>query len=173
VGNEDLWVGDRALAVKRQFSLKRYMIWLCFWIYMGGMIYFLFIGERYGNPYNDYRYNLILFQEIRRFVIYRDKIGMSSFLLNIFGNIFAFSPFGVFLPLLSQNMRKMWRVFGMSFLVTLCIECTQLVTRLGVFDVDDLVMNTLGGVIGYGIYCFYIRFSRAYAKRRMGRKRKG
>lgn len=40
----------------------------------------------------------------------------------------------------------------LSFFVTMCIECTQLVTRLGVFDVDDLLMNTLGGLMGYGVY---------------------
>lgn len=119
---------------------------------MFAMVYFLFIGERYGNPYNDYRYNLVLFQEIRRFIIYRNHVGISSFLLNVFGNIFAFSPFGLLLPILSVRVRKWWKMLLLSFLVTMCIECTQLVTRLGVFDVDDLLMNTLGGLIGYGLY---------------------
>lgn len=119
---------------------------------MGGMVYFLFLGERYGNPYHEYHYNLVLFQEIRRFIVYRDHVGMASFLMNIFGNVFAFSPFGFLLPLLSVRMRSWWKMLLLSFFVTMCIECTQLVTRLGVFDVDDLLMNTLGGLIGYGIY---------------------
>lgn len=148
-------VGDRALAERQRQKLdwKKRLIWLIFWIYMGTMVYFLFLGERYGNPYNDYHYNLILFQEIRRFIVYREHIGTFGFFVNIVGNIFAFSPFGMLLPILSVHVRRWWKMLALSFAVTMCIECTQLVTRLGVFDVDDLFMNTLGGMIGYGLYC--------------------
>lgn len=138
---------------KQWSGIKRKLIWLAFWIYMCVMVYFLFIGERYGNPYCEYHYNLELFQEIRRFIIYREHVGVVSFLINIFGNVFAFSPLGIFLPLLSCKLRRWWKITGVSFVVTLCIECTQLVTRLGVFDVDDLFMNTIGGMLGYGMYC--------------------
>lgn len=140
------------LGEKKRWGRKKWLIWLFFWIYMGGMVYFLFLGERYGNPYHEYHYNLVPFQEIRRFIVYRDHVGMVSFLMNIFGNVFAFSPFGFLLPLLSVRMRSWWKMLLLSFFVTMCIECTQLVTRLGVFDVDDLLMNTLGGLTGYGIY---------------------
>lgn len=146
------------LGEKNRWGRKNCLIWLIFWIYMGGMVYFLFLGERYGNPYHEYHYNLVLFQEIRRFIVYRDNVGMESFLLNIFGNVFAFSPFGFLLPNLSVRMRSWWKMLLLSFFVTMCIECTQLVTRLGVFDVDDLLMNTLGGVIGYGIYYVIHKF---------------
>lgn len=122
---------------------------------MGVMVYFLFIGERYGSPYSEYHYNLVLFQEIRRFIVYREHVGTVNFLVNVFGNIFAFSPFGMMLPILSTHMQTWWKMLALSFLVTMCIECTQLVTRLGVFDVDDLFMNTLGGMIGYGLYCIF------------------
>lgn len=131
---------------------------------MGIMVYFLFLGERYENPYSDYHYNLILFQEIRRFIVYREHIGISGFLVNIVGNIFAFSPFGMLLPMLSIHVRRWWKMLALSFLVTMCIECTQLVTRLGVFDVDDLFMNTLGGMIGYGIYCILQKVDRSLRK---------
>lgn len=161
------YVGDSALAEGQKSNWKKRLIWLIFWIYMGIMVYFLFIGERYGNPYSDYHYNLTLFQEIRRFIIYREHIGIAGFLVNIIGNIFAFSPFGMLLPILSTRVRRWWKMLALSFLVTMCIECTQLVTRLGVFDVDDLFMNTLGGMIGYSLY--YI-LHKLY--RRMGEAKK-
>lgn len=161
----DWFVGDRTLAKKQRLNWRRIFMLLLFWIYMGAMIYFLFIGERYGNPYHDYRYNLVVFQEIRRFITYRESVGTISFLLNIIGNIFAFSPFGFFLPEISPKMRNFWKVLSMSFLVTMCIECTQLVTKLGVFDVDDLIMNTLGGVIGYGLYCIARKLYRNFGKK--------
>ena len=44
-----------------------------------------------------------------------------------------------------------------AFLFSLCIETLQLITKVGVFDVDDLMMNTVGGLIGWIIYCI-IRF---------------
>lgn len=142
---------------KKWWGKKKYLIWLIFWVYMGGMVYFLFLGERYGNPYHEYHYNLVLFQEIRRFVVYRDTVGTASFLLNVFGNVFAFSPFGFLLPVLSVRVRRWWKMLLLSFFVTMCIECAQLVTRLGVFDVDDLLMNTLGGLAGYVFYCLVYR----------------
>jgi glycopeptide antibiotics resistance protein len=146
-----LWE-NKNLAEKQHTGKKKWLIWLIFWIYMGVMIYFLFLGDRYGNPYHEYHYNLTLFQEIRRFIIYREHVGTVSFLMNVFGNVFAFSPFGFFLPLLSCRVRSWWKVLLLSFELTFCIECAQLVTRLGVFDVDDLCMNVLGGITGYWIY---------------------
>lgn len=167
-------MGDRALTERRKSNWKKRLIWLIFWIYMGSMVYFLFLGERYGNPYSDYHYNLILFQEIRRFIVYRDNVGTISFFVNVLGNIFAFSPFGMLLPILVTSMRHWWKMLALSFLVTMCIECTQLVTKLGVFDVDDLFMNTLGGMIGYGLYCIlwklYKKAETAFGK---GEKRNG
>ena len=129
---------------------------------MGGMTYFLFIGERYREPYSEYHYNLVPFQEIRRFIIYRESIGTAGFFLNIFGNIFAFSPFGFFLPILSIKMRRWWKMLLLSFFVTMCIESVQLLTRLGVFDVDDLFMNTLGGFIGFFLFCVVYKLYRLW-----------
>ena len=47
--------------------------------------------------------------------------------------------------------------YYICFLFSLCIETLQLITKVGVFDVDDLMMNTVGGLIGWIIYCI-IRF---------------
>ena len=49
------------------------------------------------------------------------------------------------------------RIIIYAFLFSLCIETLQLITKVGVFDVDDLMMNTVGGLIGWIIYCI-IRF---------------
>lgn len=166
-------MGDRALAERRKSNWKKGLIWLIFWIYMGIMVYFLFLGERYANPYSEYHYNLILFQEIRRFIVYREHVGTVSFLVNILGNIFAFSPFGMLLPILSVRVCRWWKMLVLSFLATMCIECTQLVTRLGVFDVDDLFMNTLGGMIGYGLYYILQKIRKRIKEKRKKEKRHG
>ena len=125
-------------------------------LYLMLLAYECFWSERYGRTDmpNFYRYNLIPFKEISRFYIYRETLGIKALLLNLFGNIVAFIPFGVIVPIISQKNRKISRIFILTFLLSLSIECIQLVFKVGSFDVDDLILNTLGGVIGY--IAFYI-----------------
>lgn len=47
-----------------------------------------------------------------------------------------------------------------TFLFSLCIETLQLVTKVGVFDVDDLLMNTAGGLAGWVCYCVVLKVYR-------------
>jgi glycopeptide antibiotics resistance protein len=121
------------------------------------LTYFLFFSEHYGRSeiHDNYRYNLSLFKELKRFVTYRDQIGIESFIVNIFGNIFAFSPFGFLLPIISSDNRKLLNIALLSLLFSLTIESLQLVFKVGIFDVDDLLMNTIGGIIGYCIFWFF------------------
>ena len=71
-------------------------------------------------------------------------------------NIAVFVPFGFFLGewLASSNRTGSWRRVGLvtlaAFGLSLCIECLQLVLNVGFFEVTDLVMNTVGGVLGAG-----------------------
>ena len=72
----------------------------------------------------------------------------------MFANIVVFVPFGFFLSeFLSTTKRfsakrRMGRVALAAFGLSLCIESLQLILRLGVFEITDLVLNTVGGVIG-------------------------
>lgn len=125
--------------------------WLFFYLYIVLLSYFLFFSEHYGreNIMTEYRYNLELFKEIKRFITYRQQLGFESFVVNILGNILAFAPFGFMLPLLNIRYRKFFNIFFLSFLFSLAVELVQLYLKVGIFDVDDLVLNTLGGLIGY------------------------
>ncbi|MEK5391484.1 VanZ family protein [Margalitia sp. FSL K6-0131] len=66
-------------------------------------------------------------------------------------NIFMFVPFGILFPLLHKRFQKAAWTIGIAALFTLSIESLQLITRYGIFAVDDLFNNLLGGIIGYGI----------------------
>lgn len=127
---------------------------IVFVIYLGVLAYFLFFSEHYGRHivHTEYRYNLTLFLELKRFIKYRELLGIESFVVNIIGNIFAFTPFGFILPIISSDKRKLIRVTTLTFIFSLTIELLQLFLKVGIFDVDDLLMNTLGGVIGYLIF---------------------
>ena len=51
----------------------------------------------------DYHYNLVLFREIKRFIIYRDQLGTFAVFSNLFGNILIFMPFGYFLTMAGKS----------------------------------------------------------------------
>jgi glycopeptide antibiotics resistance protein len=128
--------------------------WLLFYLYIILLSYFLFFSEHYGreNVMSQYRYNLVLFKEIRRFIVYRRQLGLESFVVNILGNVLAFAPFGFLLPLLDKKYRKFFFVTFLCLLFSVCVETVQLLLKVGIFDVDDIFMNTVGGILGYLFY---------------------
>ncbi len=58
-------------------------------------------------------------------------------------------PLGILLPILSTKLKESLLIIGITFSFSLAIEIMQLVTQLGVFDVDDIILNTLGGYLGF------------------------
>lgn len=137
--------------------------WIMFYIYILLLSYFLFFCERYGRGLVTEEYNLQLFKEIKRFIRYRNQIGFEGFVVNIFGNIFAFSPFGFLLPLLNKSYRKFYIIALLSIIFSLVIETSQLLLKVGVFDVDDILMNSIGGILGYLAFkILYALYKRIY-----------
>lgn len=126
--------------------------YLVFYIYILLLSYFLFFSERYGRDLVTQQYNLQLFKEIKRFIKYRDQIGLEGFIVNILGNVLAFMPYGFLLPLLNRAYRRLYAIATLSFLFSLIIETAQLLLKVGVFDVDDILMNSLGGIFGYLLF---------------------
>ncbi|ADL04200.1 VanZ family protein [Lacrimispora saccharolytica] len=129
--------------------------WVIFIFYLIFLAYFLFFSDYFGRGSHaqaEYAYNLTPFKEIRRFIVYRHVVGWESFLLNIVGNIVGFMPCGFFLPVISRRSRRWFNTVLLSFLFSLCIETIQLVFKVGSFDVDDMILNTLGGILGYILY---------------------
>lgn len=127
---------------------------ILFVLYFAVLFYFLFFSEEMGRTYSErtYHYNLVPFKEIGRFLRYHRTLGTGTVLLNIVGNVAAFVPFGIFLPVFSARCRKVWFTVFYSFELSLLVELLQLVTKVGSFDVDDLILNTVGGLVGFLIY---------------------
>ena len=128
--------------------MKRFisnLLTVCFICYMILLVYFLFFSEEYGRnePYTTYQYNLELFREIKRYLMYREQIGMVYFAINLLGNVVVFMPFGFLVPILGRKKRKFWFTALASFELSLSVECIQLITKTGCFDVDDIFLNTI------------------------------
>ena len=78
-------------------------------------------------------------------------------MLNIVGNIAAFVPFGASLPVINKKHKGFLSVFLIGVLFTASIETAQLIMRVGSFDVDDMILNTTGVVIGF-VLCKIMKF---------------
>ena len=117
-----------------------------FVLYMILALYFMFFSETLDRTMvsDEYRYNLTLFKEINRFWNMRYTYGL-------LGNVVCFMPFGFLLPTISK--RKVFKNFlsvtSMTMLFSIGIETAQLLTKVGAFDVDDIFLNTVGGLMGY------------------------
>lgn len=134
-------------------------------MYLAVLAYFLFLSERYGrNAVNrNYGMNLELFHEIKRYIKYRQELGLESFIVNIFGNVLAFAPFGYVVPIISPHNRKLINVLFLTLSFSMIVENIQLIGNVGTYDVDDMFLNTLGGFVGY--LGFYICNKMAHKKK--------
>lgn len=146
---------------------------LMFIIYIGFLIYFLLLSEMYGRTElrTDYSYNLELFKEIKRFWNYREVLGTKVVMMNLVGNVAIFIPFGFILPWASRYTNFLQTAWH-TLLFSLIIECVQLVTRIGSFDVDDLLLNTIGGCIGYITFFICCKIRRRYVSRKSRKNKK-
>ncbi|MDF2963183.1 MAG: VanZ family protein [Paenibacillus sp.] len=118
-----------------------------------------------GNPdYISMRLqegNLIPLKEVSRTIH-----GLSSHdLFNLVGNVIIFMPYGIFLGLMSTRISFIG-AFIRSLGLSLCLECAQAVFSIGSFDVDDLILNSTGGLIGCMAFKYCSKYVvTAYAKR--------
>lgn len=131
---------------------RKYRIFgkILFVLYIMFVFYFLLISEVYGRTgeMQEYHYNLVLFKEISRFWNYREQLGMFATVSNLLGNILIFLPFGFFMPMASKR-RRFFRTSFYCLVLSLIVELSQLYLKVGCFDVDDLFLNTIGGMLGY------------------------
>ncbi|MBQ7535603.1 MAG: VanZ family protein [Stomatobaculum sp.] len=131
---------------------------LLFLIYLVGLSYFLFFSEALGRTgTEESHYNLELFKEILRFWNYREQLGWQALVLNTAGNVAVFFPFGFLLPVILGKRCGFPAVILTGCLFSLVIEMTQYYTRTGRFDVDDILLNTLGAGLGYLLFliCYH------------------
>lgn len=129
---------------------------ILFVLYMVLALYFMFFSETLDRKMisDDYRYNLLIGSEIRRFWNMRYTYGWHVTLINLVGNVICFIPFGFLLPTLSykRGYKNGVTVTLLATVFSILIETAQLIAKVGAFDVDDIALNTLGGIIGYIIF---------------------
>lgn len=110
------------------------------------------------------RVNLTPVRETWKLYRYYARRGLWSFLLiNFLGNIVMFMPNGFFTALLMDKPRW-WKSALATFGLSLFIEVFQLFISRGT-DVDDLILNTLGGLCGYWVFLLFRCVNPSYVRR--------
>lgn len=89
--------------------------------------------------------NFIPFKEMLRY-----NIGSNLFVKNVLGNMLMFLPYGFFISYYLKN-KKPWLTLILTLIASFAIELVQMVIGR-VFDIDDIMLNLLGGYLGYLLY---------------------
>jgi len=142
-----------------RLSVKRSTVVIALIIYVAALLYIVFLeptrssGEHYAPPRwvplkSTYDFIIEAGHSIRYWLF---------FLLNLLGNIILFMPFGGLTDALSGTPANKFRVIIAAFIFSLCIELMQLAFRIGVYDADDILLNTLGAYVGLCMYRFLVK----------------
>jgi glycopeptide antibiotics resistance protein len=129
-----------------------------FIFYLLGLIFILFLNSRGGYwidltliEYIKRSSNIVPFKTISLYVnaISDGSMNMDIPIKNIFGNLILFLPMGIYLPFFIKKIDKARILLIYMIILLFFIEILQLTTRKGSFDIDDFILNMLGGLIGY------------------------
>lgn len=105
--------------------------------------------------------NLLPLETVRRFWRYGSQ---QQLLVNLAGNVAVFVPLGLLPPALWRGLRRLWKTALLCCVCSCLIEFFQLFIGRSV-DVDDVILNTLGGALGYLLFALlWALFSRRKAR---------
>lgn len=118
--------------------------------YFGNLKYFFETGD--WHSIHGGLINLVPFRSTIRYLTEFDSYNLDIVLTNTLGNVIIFIPFGFLLPLLFKQINNLKMASKIFIKFILLIESLQLLTFTGVFDIDDIILNMLGALIGYGSF---------------------
>lgn len=121
----------------------------------GGLLFWLTLSPYSASPEPlENRLQLSPLRTTTEFL----QVGGWPMLVNVVGNLVAFMPLGFLWPLLRRGRTGAWRVGLLAAAVSLLIETLQYASARRIADVDDVLLNALGGLLGYGTYLVLRRF---------------
>ena len=133
-------------------KVMRIIAVILFFIYLSYLIYLTFFSRHYGRGFvNVYRsINLVPFKTIVQYAT--ANYNRNIIVTNLLGNILAFMPMGFLLPLIWKKLSGFLHVLVSAAAVSILIEAFQYISGAGSADIDDVILNTVGGFLGYGLY---------------------
>ncbi len=137
---------------ERKIPAFIYMIFVLYMAALTTMVLFKYRFETGLGSLNFTPFQWIMYPKAMRFT-------------NVFGNIAFFVPFGLLFPLIVRKMNA-WKTVAAGFLLSLTFEIIQYVTDTGGADIDDLILNTCGVVLGALFFMLLKRLSQDETKLR-------
>lgn len=170
-----LWLAARAIVAARQRKiswlreLQLLLVYICILVVVrftfipfskvdGQLQPLLFDPSRIFPP----RINLIPMVHLMDYPVFREAV------VNFVGNTAMFIPLGIIWPIVYKVLNTHWKVIAAGVGFSLLIEIVQLPFFDRVSDIDDLLLNSLGFLMGYGLYLLvktvfkYIRKQEVY-----------
>ena len=134
----------------------RYILWAIFALYCLFVAYMVFLRRGFRTQYTyeyyfKYFTNFVPFKTVENYIMLF-KNGMRALsIFNLLGNFVLFLPMGMLLPCVFQKLYRFWKTMLCILIMVVLVEITQFVLRVGIIDVDDVIFNLCGAMIGYGI----------------------
>ncbi|MBQ8407711.1 MAG: VanZ family protein [Clostridia bacterium] len=137
-------------------KLARPILWTIFGIYCFILIYILFLSRGAMTHYSYAQYfrqftNFIPFKTIIEYVERYNNGFRNLSVMNLLGNFFLFTPMGMLLPCVFPKLNSFWKVTLTVLGMVVIVEIAQGLLRVGSIDIDDVLFNVIGAMIGYGI----------------------
>jgi glycopeptide antibiotics resistance protein len=131
-------------------------------VYFLLLFYIFFLARRRRGPTLPWRKRYLNLVPLKNKVDYFYQFNVSSpqrreFYLDLFGNIVLFIPFAFFLCLIFR-LYEPRKCILISMITSISVELIQLLLSIGVADIDDVILNTTGAVIGVLIFRLLTRF---------------
>lgn len=141
-------------------KIMRTLFFSSFFLYCF-IVLMLLLGTR---PYFDYSASgMGFFEYVKSFTNFRPFRTISSYFIkyisedgqshaaasNLYGNLLLFLPMGFYLPCFSKHFLRFFCFLRTMLFIIIYLEALQLMMQVGFFDIDDILLNTLGAIIGF------------------------
>ena len=136
--------------------IVRSLLWAIFIIYCFVVIYMVFLSREFRTQYSHAYYfkhftNFVPFKTILNYIAMYKNGYQALSIYNLLGNFVLFLPMGALLPCVFRGLNRFGRVVPCILVMVITIEVLQFVLRVGIIDVDDVIFNLIGAMLGYGI----------------------
>ena len=141
-----------------RIRLFRVVLLISSLIYLLVLVKYLILDRMFYSGFGERVANFRPFQSIWQYIVLREQYHLDTWVMNLFGNLAMLFPFGLLLPLLVPSMRRLLQFVYTLLICNLSIEVLQYITNFGSFDIDDIILNCSGGLIGYGCARLFLLF---------------
>lgn len=149
-----LWIYYRIVRSKRKNTVeaKRELIINIFFMYLLTVLYVTLNPFHFTPPSINGNINLVPYVQLHYQYTYKPPI---FWILYTLGNIMMFMPFGYLFPRIYQKRFRMLVTISIATLCSLLIEITQYFFTIDrAADIDDLLLNIIGAIVGYILFLF-------------------